>query len=139
MRTPIVATAILASLALSACVTDEGRGGRPGYGSDRHGRDHGYRGDDRRDGYRGDGDRGDRGDRPRRHLGENDQIYRDNDGRYYCKRDDGTTGTIVGAIAGGVLGNIIAPGGSKTLGTILGGAGGAIAGNAIDRNDVSCE
>lgn len=74
-----------------------------------------------------------------RPIGENDYIYRDADGRYYCKRDDGTTGTIVGAIAGGVLGNIIAPGGSKTLGTIIGAGGGALAGRAIDRNDVRCE
>ena len=63
----------------------------------------------------------------------------DRDGRYYCKRDDGTTGTIVGALAGGVLGNVIAPGGSKTLGTILGAGGGALAGRAIDKNDINCE
>ncbi|WP_070156990.1 glycine zipper 2TM domain-containing protein, partial [Sphingobium phenoxybenzoativorans] len=85
------------------------------------------------------GDRRDRDGRPPRYLRDNDQIYRGNDGSYYCKRDDGTTGTIVGAIAGGVLGNVIAPGGSKTLGTILGGAGGAIAGRAIDKNDIRCE
>tara|TARA_R110000782_G_scaffold117364_4_gene207764 strand:- start:80574 stop:80927 length:354 start_codon:yes stop_codon:yes gene_type:complete len=72
-------------------------------------------------------------------LRDNDEIYRDRDGRYYCKKPDGTTGLIVGGLAGGVLGNIIAPGGSKTLGTILGAAGGAIAGQAIDRNNVRCK
>ncbi|WP_150291929.1 glycine zipper 2TM domain-containing protein [Sphingobium estronivorans] len=119
MRTPLLAAMLLA-LPLTACVTD-GDGGR--YGYDRPGRHDGY-GRHRHGG---------------RQIGDNDYIYRDNDGRYYCKRDDGTTGTIVGAIAGGVLGNVIAPGGSKTLGTILGGAGGALAGRAIDKSDVRCE
>lgn len=109
MRTPILAAALLA-LPLTACVSD-------GY-NDRPSRSGSY---------------------SSRAIGEGDYIYRDNDGRYYCKRDDGTTGTIVGALAGGVLGNIIAPGGSKTLGTILGAGGGALAGRAIDRNNVRCE
>jgi hypothetical protein len=73
-----------------------------------------------------------------RRLGRNDRIYRGQDGRYYCRRPDGTTGLIVGGIAGGVLGNIIAPGDSRTLGTILGAAGGAVAGRAIDRNGARC-
>ncbi|MGC4250195.1 MAG: glycine zipper 2TM domain-containing protein [Sphingobium sp.] len=126
MRIPVLAVAMVAMLPLGACASD-GYGDR--YGYDRPGnydRPHHRRGD--RDGMR-----------HRRQLGDNDTIYRDRDGRYYCKRDDGTTGTIVGAIAGGVLGNVIAPGGSKTLGTILGGAGGALAGRAIDRSDISCE
>ncbi len=80
-------------------------------------------------------------DNPRyreRRLSQNDRVYRGNDGRYYCRRNDGTTGLIVGGLAGGVLGNIIAPGGSQTLGTILGAAGGAVAGRAIDRSDARC-
>lgn len=70
-----------------------------------------------------------------RRLGRNDRIYRGRDGRYYCRRDDGTTGLIVGGITGGLLGNTIAPGGSKTLGTILGGGAGALIGRAIDKGD----
>jgi hypothetical protein len=73
-----------------------------------------------------------------RNLGYRDRVYRGNDGRYYCRRNDGTTGLIIGAIAGGVLGNIIAPGDSKTLGTILGASGGAVAGRAIGRRDARC-
>ncbi|WP_242098391.1 hypothetical protein [Sphingomonas sp. CROZ-RG-20F-R02-07] len=73
-----------------------------------------------------------------RRLRRNDAVYRGRDGRYYCKRNDGTTGLIVGALAGGVLGNIIAPGGSKTLGTLLGAGGGGLAGRAIGRNDARC-
>jgi outer membrane lipoprotein SlyB len=73
-----------------------------------------------------------------RRLGRNDRIYRGRDGRYYCSRNDGTTGLIIGGIAGGVLGNTIASGGSKTLGTLLGGAGGALLGRSIDRDNVRC-
>jgi hypothetical protein len=75
--------------------------------------------------------------RPRR-LDRNDRIYRGSDNRYYCRRDDGTTGLIVGGIAGGVLGNVIAPGGSKTLGTVIGAGAGALIGRAIDDGDVVC-
>lgn len=124
----LLMVAVVGSVGLSACASNDYgyRGERPGYGN-RH--------DDDR--YR---DRRDRRERAeRRNLGDNDVIYRGRDGRYYCKRDDGTTGTIVGAIGGGVLGNVIAPGGSKTLGTILGAGAGALAGRAIDRSDIRCE
>ena len=75
--------------------------------------------------------------KPRR-LGKNDTVYRGSDNRYYCTRDDGTSGLIIGGLAGGALGNIIAPGGSKVLGTLIGGAGGAIIGQQIDKGDVVC-
>lgn len=69
-----------------------------------------------------------------------DRVYAGNDGRYYCKRNDGTTGLIVGAAGGGLLGNVIAGGHSKTVGTLLGAAGGALAGKAIDQSssEVRC-
>jgi hypothetical protein len=81
--------------------------------------------------------RDDRRYRPWR-LGRNDYIYRGYDNRYYCRRDDGTTGLIVGGITGGVLGQIIAPGRSKTLGAIIGAGAGALIGRAIDDGDVVC-
>jgi hypothetical protein len=71
-------------------------------------------------------------------MGRNDRIFRGSDNRYYCRRDDGTTGLIVGGISGGVLGSIIAPGGSKTLGALLGAAGGALLGKKIDDGDIVC-
>jgi hypothetical protein len=80
-------------------------------------------------------------DNPRyreRRLSSNDRIYYGRDGRYYCRRGDGTTGLVVGGIAGGVLGTAIAPGGSGLLGALLGGAAGAAAGEAIDRRNVTC-
>jgi hypothetical protein len=73
-----------------------------------------------------------------RGMNRNDRVYRGNDGRYYCRRNDGTTGLIIGAIAGGVLGNVIAPGDSKTLGTVLGAGGGAMIGRSIGRNGTRC-
>ena len=73
-----------------------------------------------------------------RQLAYNDRIYRGQNGQYYCRRPDGTTGLIIGGLAGGALGNLIAPGGSKTLGTIIGAVGGGIAGRALDRNRVTC-
>jgi hypothetical protein len=71
-------------------------------------------------------------------MTRNDRIYRGSDNRYYCKRDDGTTGLIIGGVSGAVLGNIIAPGGWKTLGTIIGGGAGAVLGREVDRGDVVC-
>ena len=73
-----------------------------------------------------------------RTLAYNDRIYRGQNGPYYCRRPDGTTGLIIGALGGGVHANVIAPGGSKTLGSILGAVAGGVAGRAIDRNKVSC-
>ena len=42
---------------------------------------------------------------------------------------------MIGAIAGGVLGNAI---GGDTLGTLLGAGGGALLGQSIDRGNVRC-
>ncbi|WP_068071785.1 glycine zipper 2TM domain-containing protein [Novosphingobium lentum] len=68
-------------------------------------------------------------------MSNDDRVYRGRDGRYYCRRSDGTTGLIVGGIAGGVLGNIIAEGDSKTFGTVLGAIAGGAAGAAIDSSN----
>jgi hypothetical protein len=83
-----------------------------------------YRQDDRRYGTR--------------RMSRYDRIYRGSDNRYYCDRDDGTTGLIIGGVAGAVLGNIITPGESKVLGTIIGGGAGALIGRAIDDGDIVC-
>jgi hypothetical protein len=74
-----------------------------------------------------------------RRLTNNDRIYRGSNGRYYCRRNDGTTGLIIGALGGGILGNAIAPRGSKTLGAILGGSAGALIGRSIGRDGVHCD
>jgi hypothetical protein len=67
-------------------------------------------------------------------LAPDDRVYAGNDGRYYCRRSDGTTGLIVGGAAGGVLGNVIDGGRSRTAGTLIGAAVGALAGKAVDQN-----
>ena len=74
-------------------------------------------------------------------LASDDRVYRGSDGRYYCKRNDGTTGLILGAVGGGVLGNVIDGGHSRAVGTLLGGAIGAIAGKSIDQSNsaVRCQ
>jgi hypothetical protein len=74
-----------------------------------------------------------------RRLSAADEVYRGSDGRYYCKRSDGTTGLVIGAVAGGVVGNVIDGGHNRLAGTLIGGALGALAGRAIDQSsDVRC-
>jgi hypothetical protein len=75
-----------------------------------------------------------------RRLTANDEVYRGSDGRYYCKRNDGTTGLIAGGVGGGVIGNLIDGGHNRVAGTLIGGALGALAGKAIDQSssDVRC-
>jgi len=74
-----------------------------------------------------------------RRLSSNDEVYRGSDGRYYCKRSDGTTGLIVGAAAGGLLGNVIDGGRRRTGGTLIGGALGALLGRSVEQNnDIRC-
>lgn len=61
------------------------------------------------------------------------QAWRGDDGRYYCRRSNGTTGLIVGGAAGALLGREVAGRyGDRTLGTILGAAGGALLGKSVD-------
>jgi len=67
---------------------------------------------------------------PRYYRGGN---YRHND-RGYRRCNSGTTGTIVGAIAGGLLGRTIDTRGDRALGTVLGAGAGALAGNAVEKS-----
>jgi hypothetical protein len=73
-----------------------------------------------------------------RRLTRDDRIYRGSDNRYYCRRSDGTTGLIIGAVAGGLFGSAVAGRGSSTLGALLGAGGGALLGQSIDRGNVRC-
>ena len=71
-------------------------------------------------------------------LGRGDRVWRGDDGRYHCRRDNGTTGLIIGGAAGALLGRELDGGRSRTLGTIIGAAGGALLGREIDRGGVRC-
>ena len=132
MRIALLSAVAMAAMATAGCATyaddDYGRYSaydynRPdprynGYYADRY-----YRADPRYSEYR---------------LSQNDRIYRGRDGRYYCRRSDGTTGLVVGGAIGGALGAIIAPGGSGLLGALIGGAAGAAIGSEVERGEVRC-
>lgn len=94
-----------------------------GYYDARYSQHNRYRGDDRR--Y------------DRRYGQRYNQRYynqRNSNGYGYRCRNDGDTGTILGAIAGGLLGREIAGRGDRTVGTIIGGAAGALIGREVDRD-----
>jgi uncharacterized protein YcfJ len=59
--------------------------------------------------------------------------WRDDRGRTRCRKPDGTTGLVVGGIAGALLGRTVDTRGDRTIGTLGGAAAGALAGRAIDR------
>lgn len=70
---------------------------------------------------------------------QNTRVWQGDDGRYYCRRSNGTTGLLIGGAAGALLGREIAGrGGDRTLGAILGAAGGALLGRSIDRGGSRC-
>ena len=51
---------------------------------------------------------------------------------------DGTTGLLIGAALGGVIGNQVAGRGDTTIGTLLGAVGGGLLGREIDRDGMRC-
>ena len=71
-------------------------------------------------------------------VNSNTRIWRGSDGRYRCKKDNGTTGLLIGGAVGGLAGHEIAGNGDKLLGTVLGAAGGALLGREIDRDKYRC-
>ncbi len=65
--------------------------------------------------------------------------WRGRDGRTYCRRNDGTTGLLIGGAAGALIGREVAGyRGDRTLGAILGAAGGALLGREVDRGGSRC-
>ena len=72
-------------------------------------------------------------------ITRSDRMWRGDDGRYYCKKENGTTGLLIGAGVGGLIGHeVVGRNGDRTLGAILGAAGGALLGRAIDRSSTKC-
>ena len=119
---PAGEASVLAALNTSQEYRERYRGDRDRY--DRHGRSDRY---DRSGRYRN----------PRR-LSRNDRVWRGRDGRYHCRRDNGTTGLVIGAAVGGLAGHEIAGRGDKTLGAVIGAVGGGLLGRSIDRGDLKC-
>ena len=66
------------------------------------------------------------------------KVWRDSSGRLRCKRPNGTTGLIVGAAGGALLGRAIDTRGERATGTILGAAAGALVGRQIERGSYRC-
>ncbi|RJY08882.1 glycine zipper 2TM domain-containing protein [Aurantiacibacter aquimixticola] len=74
---------------------------------------------------------------PRR-VRRGDRVWQGRDGRYYCERENGTTGLIIGAAGGALVGRAIDTRGDRTVGTLLGAALGAVLGREIDRGSARC-
>lgn len=62
------------------------------------------------------------------------QVWRGRDGRYYCRRGNGTTGLVIGAAGGALIGRAIDSRGERATGTILGAAAGALLGREVQRS-----
>ncbi|WP_375395909.1 hypothetical protein [uncultured Sphingomonas sp.] len=137
MKKSILAATLMAIVATPVALPSVAAAQNRDYGQNRNdgqNRDYGWHGDDNR----GDWNPRDNYQQRRRDdraLGRDDRVYRGRDGRAYCKRNDGTTGLVVGAVGGGVLGNVL---GGGTLGTLLGAGGGALLGRSVDRGKVRC-
>jgi uncharacterized protein YcfJ len=57
---------------------------------------------------------------------------------HHDRRSAANRGTLIGAIGGGILGNVVAGRHSKTGGTLIGAGVGAVAGHEIARNNHRC-
>ena len=69
----------------------------------------------------------------------NTRVWQGDDGQYYCRKSNGTTGLLIGAAGGALLGREVAGRyGDRTLGAILGAAGGALLGRSIDKSSSRC-
>lgn len=63
--------------------------------------------------------------------------WKDNRGRTRCRKADGTTGLVVGGVAGALLGRTIDTRGDRTVGTLGGAVAGGLLGREVDRGSSS--
>ncbi|CAN5373187.1 hypothetical protein BH10PSE13_BH10PSE13_15690 [soil metagenome] len=146
MKTKILHMGAVAAMVLGSLGAAAPAMARPGWDGG-YGRDGGYErgdyyrgGDYGRGGYSNSGyDRGyNGGGYNRGYNNYNGNSYNRGRNNYRC-RNDGTAGTVIGAIAGGLLGNsVVGRRGDRTAGTIVGAGVGALAGRAIDKGDGRC-
>jgi hypothetical protein len=73
-----------------------------------------------------------------RQVSRSDRVWQGRDGRYYCERGNGTTGLIIGAAGGALLGREVDRRGDRTLGTVIGAAVGGLIGREIERGRARC-
>jgi Ni/Co efflux regulator RcnB len=71
-------------------------------------------------------------------IDRREDVWRGDDGEYHCKRSDGTTGLVIGAAAGALVGHQLDGGRDHTTGTIIGAAGGALLGREVERGSLRC-
>ncbi|HKT85146.1 MAG TPA: glycine zipper 2TM domain-containing protein [Novosphingobium sp.] len=127
------ATASLATAMPAAAAPGYGYGDfrAPGEQTYEHSRDRYWDRRGYRDNYRG-------------YRGYGEPVYRDSrawrgqDGRYYCRKKNGTTGLLIGGAAGALLGREIDGGYDRTAGTVIGGVVGALLGREVDRGGSRC-
>ncbi|EIZ78856.1 hypothetical protein WSK_2399 [Novosphingobium sp. Rr 2-17] len=126
------ATASLAT-AMPAMAQSYGGGwnARDNYDYDRGDRGDRYSREDYRRGYRGEYRAGYGYDQP---VYRDTRVWRGDNGRYYCRKQNGTTGLLIGGAAGALLGRGIDGGRDRTVGTLLGAVGGALLGREVDRS-----
>lgn len=120
-RAPIAAPARAATVDVTQDVWEHSRK----YRNNRHYNNRSYRNYSRNNYY---------GER----VSRNTRVWHGRDGRYYCRKENGTTGLLVGGAVGALAGHEIAGRGDRTLGALLGAAGGALLGRAIDLSDSRC-
>lgn len=123
---------LIATMAAATAITSVPAFGDPPSWAPAHGRRH----HDRERYEREDGDR--YRDQDYRSAGNNVRYWQGDDGRYYCKRSDGTIGLLAGAALGALLGRAVDTRGERVTGTVLGAAAGALIGNELARGRTRC-
>jgi Ni/Co efflux regulator RcnB len=71
-------------------------------------------------------------------IARREDVWQGDDGQYHCKRSNGTTGLVIGAAAGALIGHQLDGGRDHTTGTVLGAAGGALIGRELERGSLRC-
>ena len=66
------------------------------------------------------------------------RYWQGEDGRTHCRKRNGTTGLLIGGVAGALIGRTIDTHGDRTPGTLLGAVGGALIGREIERSSARC-
>ena len=115
---------IIATMAAATAITSVPAFGDPPSWAPAHGRRH-----HDRDRYR---------DHDYRTTDNGVRYWRGDDGRYYCKRGDGTIGLLAGAALGALLGRAVDTRGERVTGTVLGAAAGALIGNELAKGRTRC-
>ena len=81
---------------------------------------------------------GDRNSREYHRTDNGIRYWQGSDGRSYCRKPNGTTGLLIGGVAGALVGRTIDTRGDRTPGTLIGAVGGALIGREIERSAARC-